>query len=102
MHQQIHCLLNIIIYTYKLLFLKHIIYFYHFLAHRVQDTVVVNVLDANDHAPVYTNTKPYVVEVGELKPVTSVLIQLFATDADKGINKEVLLHCVVVLPYLRA
>ncbi|CAK8673983.1 cadherin-2-like isoform X2 [Clavelina lepadiformis] len=51
-------------------------------------TVTITVLDANDHAPVYTNDK-FDTSVGELLPVQSTVMKLSASDIDQGINKAV-------------
>jgi len=54
----------------------------------VTATVTVTVKDSNDHAPVFTN-EPYVTTKGELTPVQTTLISVYATDIDQGVNKAV-------------
>ncbi|NWV21706.1 PCDGA protein, partial [Origma solitaria] len=48
----------------------------------------VTVLDANDNAPVFSQSE-YTVRVPEDLPVGSVLITVMATDADEGLNGHV-------------
>ncbi|XP_014251864.1 cadherin-related tumor suppressor [Cimex lectularius] len=52
-------------------------------------TIVVDVLDENDNAPEFTQTD-YKISVLENTPVNTELIQFRATDADLGMNSEVL------------
>ena len=59
------------------------------LGYTTTGEVVVTVLDANDHAPVFEQN-PYRVEVGELYPLNKNLdVEIRATDADTGPNSEV-------------
>ncbi|XP_063045465.1 protocadherin alpha-3-like [Engraulis encrasicolus] len=51
-------------------------------------TITVNVLDINDNAPVFTKSL-YKVSIPEHTAVGTVITQLQATDADEGLNKDV-------------
>ena len=50
--------------------------------------VDIHILDANDNAPVFTNTS-YDVEVSEDIPTGHVILKLTATDVDMGLNGNV-------------
>ncbi|KAM3964103.1 cadherin-related tumor suppressor fat [Aphomia sociella] len=50
-------------------------------------TILVDVLDENDNAPVFTQTQ-LKVSVLETEPINKKIIQFHATDSDLGINKE--------------
>ncbi|XP_059046362.1 cadherin-related tumor suppressor [Achroia grisella] len=50
-------------------------------------TILVEVLDENDNAPIFTQTQ-LKVSVLETEPINKKIIQFHATDADLGINKE--------------
>ncbi|XP_018607239.2 protocadherin alpha-4-like isoform X2 [Scleropages formosus] len=52
-------------------------------------TIIINVLDANDNAPVF-NQSVYKVSVVENVPFGTVITQLHATDLDEGLNGDVL------------
>jgi hypothetical protein len=58
--------------------------------------VTVTVLDANDHAPVFEEN-PYRVNVGELMALNVNILEIAATDTDKGLNSEVLLALFATL-----
>ncbi|XP_048480707.1 cadherin-related tumor suppressor-like [Plutella xylostella] len=50
-------------------------------------TITVDVLDENDNAPVFTQSKMEV-SVLETEPVNKKIMQFHATDADLGVNRE--------------
>lgn len=50
-------------------------------------TITVNVLDENDNAPIFTQSKMEV-SVLETEPVNKKIMQFHATDADLGVNKD--------------
>ncbi|XP_015205215.2 protocadherin alpha-13-like isoform X4 [Lepisosteus oculatus] len=50
--------------------------------------ITVNVLDVNDNAPVFSSPV-YKVSVSENAPLGTVVIRLNATDADEGVNGEI-------------
>jgi cadherin 4 type 1 (R-cadherin) len=58
------------------------------MGYTTQAEVTVTVLDANDHAPVFLEN-PYRVDVGELKSLNVNILEIAATDTDKGLNSEV-------------
>uniref|UniRef100_A0A8C5N1J1 Protocadherin beta-1 n=1 Tax=Leptobrachium leishanense TaxID=445787 RepID=A0A8C5N1J1_9ANUR len=49
----------------------------------------VKVIDSNDNSPVF-ETKSYIVDIPENSPLGKVVIDLNATDADEGLNGEIL------------
>ncbi len=51
-------------------------------------SVIVNVLDANDNAPVFSKTV-YKTQVLENAPIGTTILKLNATDPDEGLNGEV-------------
>lgn len=51
-------------------------------------TVIVNILDANDHAPQFVDA-PYEITIGELTHKDERFFEFYASDADKGLNSEV-------------
>uniref|UniRef100_A0A8B9GTD6 Cadherin domain-containing protein n=1 Tax=Astyanax mexicanus TaxID=7994 RepID=A0A8B9GTD6_ASTMX len=51
-------------------------------------TIHVNVLDANDNAPVFSQTD-YMVTLPENSPLGTIVVTVSATDADEGLNGKV-------------
>uniref|UniRef100_A0A8B9GNH0 Cadherin domain-containing protein n=1 Tax=Astyanax mexicanus TaxID=7994 RepID=A0A8B9GNH0_ASTMX len=52
-------------------------------------TIHVTVLDANDNAPVFTKSSVYKVSLPENSPLGTLVATVSATDADEGVNGEV-------------
>uniref|UniRef100_A0A3Q2CYA4 Cadherin domain-containing protein n=1 Tax=Cyprinodon variegatus TaxID=28743 RepID=A0A3Q2CYA4_CYPVA len=51
--------------------------------------ILINVLDVNDNAPVFTHSSVYRVNVPENAPKGPPIVRVSATDNDKGANQEV-------------